>query len=264
MVMSFILCLERRLKLADLIPDPDALLGLEPDELGLRLLPVLAAWRQPGAQLQPNQFIPSIVGDPRNPDYPGQYPPNRRPEIEQALREAWAWLEGQALLLPDPAFMGPHEIRKLSRRARRLAAEPDVRRTLSFRRIPKESLHPRIREDVWELFHRGKYDTAVFEAMKAVEVAVREAAGYTDADYGTDMIARAFNEDRGPLRDPNMQPAERIARRSLFVGAHGSYKNPHSHRDVALNDPGEAAEIIALACHLLRIVDSRAAEGHTP
>jgi uncharacterized protein (TIGR02391 family) len=251
------------LRLVDIIPDPDALLALEPDELGLRLLPVLATWRQQGAQLQPNQFIPSIVGSANNPDYPAQYPSNRRAEIEQALREAWAWLEGQALLVHDPGWMGPHEIRKLSRRAKRLAAEPDARRVLSFRRIPKESLHPKFREDVWELFHRGKYDTAVFEAMKAVEVAVREAAGYTDADYGVDMIARAFHEDRGPLRDPNMQPAERSARRSLFVGAFGSYKNPHSHRNVALDDPDEAAELVALACHLLRIVDSRAATGRT-
>ena len=91
------------MKLVDLIPDADALLALEPDELGLRLLPVLATWRQPGAQLQPSQFIPSIVGSANNPDYRGQYPSNRRAEIEQALREAWAWLEGQALLFTIPA-----------------------------------------------------------------------------------------------------------------------------------------------------------------
>jgi hypothetical protein len=82
-----------------------------------------------------------------------------------------------------------------------LAREPDVRRALAVRRLRKEELHPRIREDVWALFHRGKYDTAVFEAMKAVEVSVREAAEYTNADHGKDMIARAFNPKTGPLRD---------------------------------------------------------------
>lgn len=31
-------------RLVDLIPDADAVLALEPDELGLRLLPILADW----------------------------------------------------------------------------------------------------------------------------------------------------------------------------------------------------------------------------
>jgi hypothetical protein len=33
-------------RLADLIPDADVLCALEPDELGLRMLPVLAEWEQ--------------------------------------------------------------------------------------------------------------------------------------------------------------------------------------------------------------------------
>ena len=61
-----------------------------------------------------------------------------------------------------------------------------------------------------------------------------------------------------PLTDKSVEKSERQARSALFAGAIGSYKNPQSHRDVNLDDPDEVMEIILLANHLLRIVDSRA------
>ena len=93
--------------------------------------------------------------------------------------------------------------------------------------------------------------------MKAVEVAARAAAGLTVADIGTKLMRKAFDVESGPLTDKTVEQAERQARSDMFDGAIGSYKNPHSHRNVALDDPDEAAEIIMLANHLLRIVDSQ-------
>jgi hypothetical protein len=61
----------------------------------------------------------------------------------------------------------------------------------------------------------------------------------------------------GPLTDPSADEGEREAMAHLFAGAIGVFKNPQSHRDVNVDDPTEAMEIIMLANRLLKIVDAR-------
>ena len=74
-------------------------------------------------------------------------------------------------------------------------------------------------------------------------------------------MREAFHTERGPLTDKEAEASERQSLSDLFAGAFGVFRNPHAHRDVQLTDPREAVEIIMLANHLLRIVDSRKAAG---
>jgi uncharacterized protein (TIGR02391 family) len=75
---------------------------------------------------------------------------------------------------------------------------------------------------VYSTFLRGDYDTAVFQAFKEVEVAVREIGGFTDADYGTELMRAAFNKTKGRLTDQSRVVSEREA---MDPPVRGSYRS---------------------------------------
>lgn len=150
------------------------------------------------------------------------------------------------------------------RRAQKFENAAEFANYAVARMLPKEALHWRISGPVRMSFMRGEFDTAAFQAMKAVEVAVREAAGLLASDIGTKLMRKVFDVETGRLTDKAAEPAERQALSDLFAGSIGTYKNPHSHRDVLLSDPAETVEIVMLANHLLRIVDERAAAQGQP
>jgi len=237
--------------LAELIPDPDAVLAFEPEELaGVALELLSSSGPNEPSRLHPSSFTSSqTIGD---------YPRNRKDEIEYALVESWQWLVQEGLIAPRAGdTTGWHFI---TRRGKKIKNREGLSAYRSSVILPRRLLHPAIVKACWSAFLRGDYDTAVFQTFKELEVAIREAGNFKADDYGVDLARKAFHESTGPLADQSTPISERQALSHLVAGALGSYKNPHSHRKVKLAAE-EAVEMIILGSHLLKIVDVRTNRG---
>lgn len=241
------------LEIRSIVPDPEALLALEVEELAGVLLMHLNSRGDGGADLHHYNFF----NDLRN------GPPYGKPDdrISRALMEAWDWLLHEGFL----AKRGDDHTRAgtfVTRRGQRLKTRDDFDGYRKANLLPKGQLHPLIASEVYPAFLRGKYDTAIFEAFRELEVEVRSAGNFGVTDLGTELMRAAFRPSGkkgqaasvGPLTDTQLPVPEQEAMANLFAGAIGLYKNPQSHRHVPTH-PEDAAEVIVFASQLLRIVD---------
>ena len=251
-------------KLFEILPDAEHLLSLEPEELAGPLLLSLLSLN--GTQPMRPEGIISFsamssvlknMSDSKKKDLDLNYPVECYNDVVFALMEAWQCLVCGGLAATNPTSQSADTIRTyfVTRRGKKINTLENFEAYRKTNLLPTQQLHSVIAQKVQSLFLRGDYDTAVFQAFKEVEIAVRKAGHYNDTDIGVALMRKAFNVDDGNLTAPNQQSAEKQARSDLFAGAIGSYKSPGSHRDVEITAE-EAAEVIILASHLLRIVDS--------
>ena len=248
-------------KLLEILPDAASLFSLEPEELAGPLLVSLEGSQQvnPWSTISHDYLSRSLQAKT---ELRQKYPPRHDDEILFRLMEAWQWLEREGFVAPRPTdlsrtrSMGMPTTYFVTRRGQTIETPEALEAYRKANLLPQRQLHPIIAQKVWATFLRGDYDIAVFQGFKEVEIAVRQTGGYTNADYGVDLMRKAFHVQTGNLTDFNQQNSERQSRSDLFAGAIGSYKNPSSHQNVNVTAE-EAVEVIILASHLLRIVDSR-------
>jgi len=146
--------------------------------------------------------------------------------------------------------------RDATRRAKKVWDRQGVRELIASLELPEHFLDPEIAFHARAPFLQGRFDTAVLEAFKTLEVEIRKAAGHGNSLIGVQLANRAFNIEDGPLTDRAAEKGEREALRSPMAGALGSYENSTSHRRVVLA-ASEAREMIMLASHLLQIIEAR-------
>ena len=240
------------------LPDADKLLNLEPDQLAGYLLVSLEdrEYIKPESDITYNHMRHVID---RNSHI--NYPHGCHEDVLLAIMEAWQYLLSERLVAPRPidlkykSYIPSANTYFVTKRGKEIETLDNFKDYRKADLLQKHHLHPIIADKVWRIFAQGSYGTAVLEAYKQVEIAVREAGGYTKADYGHKLMTKAFDEVDGNLTDPCQHPDEKKARKLLFLGVIGAYKNPSSHHEVEFA-PEEAAETIIIASHLLRIVDT--------
>jgi uncharacterized protein (TIGR02391 family) len=185
-----------------------------------------------------------------------EYPLAHHERLLKALMTGWGYLEREGLIAEMPTKAGWYFI---TDKGKTIRNREDLNSYRASRMLPKYLLHPIIAKKVESAFQNAEYDTAVFQALREVEVATRNASGFSPTDISAGLMRKAFDPKTGPLRDEAAIDLEKTAIAEMFAGLIGSYKTPRSHRHVVL-DATEAAEIIIFASHLLKIVDARASK----
>jgi uncharacterized protein (TIGR02391 family) len=259
----------------------DEILGSDEEPLAMGVLEyieknkdVSAMWQI--GQLSKTNFRAIVSNDERVPIGLSQTQPeygDRQPEVAEAVMGAFDWLVFNGYL----GKSGEYQQYKLTRKA--INRNPPVERNsvpaLEFiaesrleelglaegnsAYLPKNQLHPVIADKPYAAFLRGDYDGAIFQAFRAIEIAVRRASKLSKDLVGDQLMRAAFaspekEKPTGPLTDTHFPVGEQRSMAHLFAGTFGVFRNSTAHRNFRANSV-ETAEIIMFASYLMRVVD---------
>jgi uncharacterized protein (TIGR02391 family) len=176
--------------------------------------------------------------------------------VANALAEAWDWLCSEGLLARAFGTRDDPEAFFVTRRGREILDHLEPLAMLRAQRRLGVELHVRLADRLRPLVRVGAFEQAALDALREVEVRVRELAGTKQARsmVGVKLMRYAFGDD-GPFDGVVTDPGERAGLRDLFCGAFGAVRNPLGHRTVEWDDATEAAEMVLLADLLMRQLD---------
>ncbi len=182
----------------------------------------------------------------------GGYDHRKKDPVQKAINRAWRTLEASNLIEePDPDN-GKNGYRVISEEGRAALRQIDLEAAKMRNKFEAVMVHLLLREAAWRAFKAGDYDTAVYEAFKVVESAVRKKNASLVTEHGVRLMEKAFDPIAGPLKATDPRRAK--ARQNLFMGAMGDLRNPRAHGDPTITDPLVAMEELMVASALLRIV----------
>lgn len=184
-------------------PDRDEAMAIAPEDLGYHALAwLLNLERESPNTLHSRLFIAVVLSQELSRRSPGpavrsgQEAYASDPAYAERLDEMWDWLLAERLIAHDPGQS--QDFVRITAQGRQAAADPNFRERLRAVELLKRPLHPKL-EKVRRTFEEGDYDTAIHQAFKAVEVAVRDASGQSATAVGVDLVTQAFRKGTGLL-----------------------------------------------------------------
>lgn len=111
-------------------------------------------------------------------------------------------------------------------------------------------LHARLTGECLSLYKGGFHKQAAMEAMKQVELALRDKTGGPSEVSGVRLVRMAFDDDRGFYLHLRLDPEQQEAGRLLFEGAFKYYRNYAAHDGTKIS-PTIAVRVLILASELL-------------
>ena len=119
--------------------------------------------------------------------------------------------------------------------------------------------HKGLRQVCRDLFADGYYDIAVERAYIYVDNMVQAESGLASR-HGADLMRAAFSAKSPVLKlnsfQSDSEEDEQRGYMDIFAGSMMGIRNPRAHEHELLNDPEVALELLVLANHLLRKLDS--------
>jgi uncharacterized protein Ymh len=199
------------LSLPGLVPNADDLLSLEVEELAVVLLVYLTGCEGNSASAICQNGLVSYHNFFNSLDHQPAYP-GKQAAVSIALMEVWSWLHGEGLLVRHPDQ--PADWFFLSRAAKQLRSIDDYAAFRNARVLRKGRIHPLITTKVYPSFRCGEYDTAIFQAFRGAEIAVRRAGGFPDDLVDVELMREAFRR-ANPKKTVSLRTAYRhnLARR---------------------------------------------------
>jgi uncharacterized protein (TIGR02391 family) len=244
-------------RILQIVPAPEELLALTPEELAYGLLEDMQAREHdPTSGMALRESLGAALVTPGIFNSIRQNPRELRTSLDKAGRDAYALLERWGLIEAAEGINGRHGYVVLTAKGRATTELVDFERVRIRGLLKQEMLHSSLRGKAHSDFAADELDAAVLEAFKTVEIEVRTAAGLPEKEYGRSLMGRAFAVG-GPLSLPADTKSDCDALAGLFAGALSRFRNPGAHARRTFADVLEAMEELMFASRLLRLVDER-------